>query len=190
MKDHRGRTPLSWAAGRAEIEVVRVLIQDYHVDPSTNDNDGRTPLSWAAGNEGALSVFQRNKPLETVELFLGISQVDPDAEDFKGRTPLAWAVFVGRTFLVERLLDSGKTDPFRRFDGHSLLDWAMKLHQTSVAVLLIEKGLSGSKMGYQVYADNFKASHLADRMNIEYTYNNEYLPPRKLLSLFRLRSRS
>lgn len=45
--DATGRSPLSWAAQRADAEVVRLLLE-YGADPNNNDRTKMTPLHYAA----------------------------------------------------------------------------------------------------------------------------------------------
>jgi hypothetical protein len=47
-KDDLGRTPLSWASGTGQLEIVRALLTTGAVDPNSKDDSGRTPLSWAS----------------------------------------------------------------------------------------------------------------------------------------------
>ncbi|KAK9415861.1 putative NACHT domain-containing protein [Seiridium unicorne] len=50
LKDHSGRTALSYAAGtwKEQAETVEALLQSDRVDPDTRDQDGRTPFSYAS----------------------------------------------------------------------------------------------------------------------------------------------
>jgi len=50
QRDHRGRTPLIWAAEYGHTEVVKTFLSDGQVDPGRQGNEGRTPLIWAAWN--------------------------------------------------------------------------------------------------------------------------------------------
>ena len=47
--DKSGRTPLSWAAQKWEVEIVRILLERNDVNPDTEDERGRTPFSRATG---------------------------------------------------------------------------------------------------------------------------------------------
>ena len=49
--DGSGLTPLMWAARYGREEVVKLLLQQKHIQPDMRDwQYGRTALSWAAGN--------------------------------------------------------------------------------------------------------------------------------------------
>jgi hypothetical protein len=168
-----GRTSLSWAAAGAQTEIVSLLINDYHVDLSATDNFGRTPLSWAAGSRG-LAV---HKILDTVKIFLGTSQVDLDSEDYRGRTPLAWAVYAGYKPVVELLLDTGKTNPSRQFDGHPLVAWAFEMGRLGVADLLIDRVFPEWTIKHEWAWRDFVASGQAGRFDSDFWSD---IPPSEL----------
>jgi ankyrin repeat protein len=46
-RDRRGWTPLFWAAGNGENEIISLLVQ-YGADVNIRDRDGVTSLHWAA----------------------------------------------------------------------------------------------------------------------------------------------
>ena len=45
--DHDGRTPLSYAAGSGQLDMVNLLAEDAEVALDTRDSSGRTALDWA-----------------------------------------------------------------------------------------------------------------------------------------------
>ncbi|KAK2052295.1 hypothetical protein LY76DRAFT_526977, partial [Colletotrichum caudatum] len=47
LKDHWGSTPLSLAARKGHVEVVRFLLATNTVDPNSRDRFDRTPIWWA-----------------------------------------------------------------------------------------------------------------------------------------------
>ncbi|KAK1990129.1 ankyrin [Colletotrichum falcatum] len=47
VKDHWGSTPLSLAARKGHVEVVRLLLATNTVDPNSRDQFDRTPIWWA-----------------------------------------------------------------------------------------------------------------------------------------------
>ena len=114
-KDSEGRTPLSWAAERGNIAVVKLLLDRHDVEADCQDRFGRTPLSWAAetGQETVvkllldrddvvaawhdqwawtpLSRAARNLHTAVVKLLIDRDDVVTDSRDTYGRTPLSWA---------------------------------------------------------------------------------------------------
>lgn len=48
-QDREGRTALSWAAWKFQVDVVRLLLTTRGVNVNTADNDGWTPLMWVQG---------------------------------------------------------------------------------------------------------------------------------------------
>jgi len=79
--DEGCRTPLSWAAGNGDEDVVKMLFEREDVTPSAADNDGRKPLPWAAG-KGCEDI---------VKMLLRQRDANADTADNDGRTPLGWA---------------------------------------------------------------------------------------------------
>ncbi|KAJ5202104.1 uncharacterized protein N7498_006767 [Penicillium cinerascens] len=48
-QDREGRTALSWAAWKFQLDIVRLLLTTRGVNVNTADNDGWTPLMWVQG---------------------------------------------------------------------------------------------------------------------------------------------
>ena len=105
--DHRGRTPLSWAAGNGSGGVAELLLKREVVSPDRPDKYGRTPLSWAAekGYEGV------------VKLLLGREDVSSDRLGNDGRTPLSWAAGSGCEGFVKQLLEWEDVNPDKPDNG-------------------------------------------------------------------------
>ena len=79
--DKDGRTVLSWAAERGDMDELRVL-GTKHLNWDLPDDIGRTPLSWAAERGTA----------EAVRFLLDDQRkVAIDSKDENDRTPLSWA---------------------------------------------------------------------------------------------------
>ncbi|KAK0670634.1 ankyrin repeat-containing domain protein [Cercophora samala] len=92
-KDKNGRTPLSYAAEKGQLELMRFLITKG-AEPHSEDTKKRTVLSWAAGSGHD----------DCVQLLLSEKSVKPDSKDIDGRTPLSWASGMGRIEVVKTLL--------------------------------------------------------------------------------------
>ncbi|RYP81792.1 hypothetical protein DL769_001832 [Monosporascus sp. CRB-8-3] len=91
------QTPLSWAAERGHVAVVKLLLETGKVDMDLKDDiSGRTPLSWAAagGHEAV------------VKLLLEPGKVDMDSKDGSGRTPLSWGAERGHEAVVKWLKEA------------------------------------------------------------------------------------
>jgi ankyrin repeat protein len=163
-RDHKGRTTLFSAAAATESKAVKLLIHEYHVDPSARDNLGGTPLSYAVANKLQNDIGLDNI-LNTVRIILDRNEVDPDSEDAKGRTPLGWAVHAGSKPVVRLLLDTGRIDLSRCFDGHPLVAWAFEYRHLSIAKLLIERGVPDCNIKSLEDWLNYEASGRAGRFD-------------------------
>ncbi|RSM07160.1 hypothetical protein CDV31_008712 [Fusarium ambrosium] len=100
-RDLKGRTPLSIAAQRGQLDIVERLLSFKGAIPDARDGTGRTPLSWAIQPKAmdSSSVVQR---------LLSTEGVDLNAEDERGWTPLSWAVQDSKaSHLVGLLLTEG-----------------------------------------------------------------------------------
>ncbi|KAF3207863.1 hypothetical protein TWF679_008195 [Orbilia oligospora] len=156
--DHRGRTPLSYAAEGGYADVVKLLLETGRVDPDpVRPRAGRTPLSYAAAG-GHLAV---------VELLLGTGRVDPDSmymasgasriraplsygseylynpiPSITDRTPLSYAAEHGHVDVVEFLLGREGVDPdFAALStGQTPLSYAAENGHIGVVDLLLATG--------------------------------------------------
>ena len=61
LKDSYSRTPLSWAAGKGQEAVVKLLLAREGVDAESKDKYGLTPLWWAAenGHEAVVKLLEK-----------------------------------------------------------------------------------------------------------------------------------
>ena len=130
-KDHRGRTPLSWAAGEGHVTVVDILLRDELANPHARDFNGRVPLSWAAGKGHAA----------VVEMLIEHVWTDSDYRDSNGRTPLSWAAGEGHVDVVEILLthkSSQSNVNAMDFNFRSPLSWAAESGRVAVVETLLK----------------------------------------------------
>lgn len=132
-----GRTPVSLAAEYGQLDVVRILIGVYGVDPNSKSTTpfhrGCTPLLWASGNGH----------YDVVEYLLAQdnTQVDTSISDgpFIGRTALILAARNGHERVVELLLRKGEaTASIVDGDGMSALAFAAQQGYASIVELLLE----------------------------------------------------
>ncbi|AGO10053.1 AaceriAAR063Cp [[Ashbya] aceris (nom. inval.)] len=76
VKDPNGYTPMHAAAAYGHIDLLRLLIANYHGDVNVRDSDGDTPLHHA-------------EDLQTVRVLLEEFGADPLLVNTEGKTPLA-----------------------------------------------------------------------------------------------------
>src|SRR5438045_5390865 len=79
-----GQTPLSWAADKGHVDVVKLLL-NANANIEAADKYVRTPLSWAA-EKGHVDV---------VKLLLNANANIEATDNEYGRTPLTWAAWNG-----------------------------------------------------------------------------------------------
>jgi len=131
--DCMGSTALTWAAGRGQEGVVKMLLEREDVNPDPADTqDGRTPLSWAAerGHEGV------------VRMLLEQDDVNPNAADtFHGQTPLLWAGGSGHEGVVKILLEQEDVNPDQADTeyGRTALSWAAESGHDGLVNMLLER---------------------------------------------------
>ena len=155
QRDSSGMTPIIWAARYGHEEVVRLLLQETHIQPDQQDtNYGQTALSWAAenGHEGVVRLFLGPRFVNpgsigrrwggaprVAGLLFGGRYVNPDSSSKYGRTPLSWAAGNGHQGVVELLLGRGDVNPDipDRDYGRTPLLWAtINGHEGIVKLLL------------------------------------------------------
>ncbi|KAK2788475.1 hypothetical protein FQN53_003621 [Emmonsiellopsis sp. PD_33] len=131
MLDHHKISPLSHAARRGHVNVVKILLETLKVNPNARNSYGWTPLHWAAicGHEGV------------VKLLLDIREVNPACQNHIGWTPLHFAAKGGYEGIMKILLDTGKVDPAcQDHDGRTLLHFAARHGHEGVIKLLLDTG--------------------------------------------------
>ena len=113
-RDNGGRTPLSWAAGAGDREVVKLFLQHGKgIDVNAKDAGGRTPLSWAAARECSpqqelIAATVKSEIVQMVEMLLKYDGIDVGARDNSGRTPLSWAASTNIAGVVKAFLRLGR----------------------------------------------------------------------------------
>jgi len=128
QRDSVGWTPLMWAAKYGREAVVKLLLEQKHIQPDAHDTQyGRTALSWAAGggcdgvvrlflgrpfvNPGIIGRWRGTPPV--ISLLFERKYVDPNKPDYRGRTPLSWAAGNGHDRAVGLLLKREDVSPSR-----------------------------------------------------------------------------
>ncbi|PLB43650.1 ankyrin [Aspergillus steynii IBT 23096] len=138
VRDHTGRTALSWVASRAQAhsptirdraEQLMQFLLDKGADPTLADLHGETPLHWAA----------KAGDHQMVDAFLQKDLIPPDLVDNRGRTPLSHAAGEGHHRVVELLLATDRVDPDRKdARGRTALSWAAEHWHFKTVTVLIE----------------------------------------------------
>ena len=126
-------TPLSCAARGGHESVVRVLLNQPHIQPDLSDGTlKQTPLSHAA--------MFGHTPI--VRLLLSHESVSLNSKDLSyGQTPLSWAAENGYDDVVRLLLDRPGIEIDAPDDSqHTPLYWASRNGETSTVRLLLDKG--------------------------------------------------
>jgi ankyrin repeat protein len=127
--DRRMRTPLSYAASKDAIEVVKLLLCIPGRNNDIPDEELRTPLSHAASANA----------LGTAKSILNLGNVDVDSKDLLSRTPLWYAAEAGALDFVKLLLDTGKVDlHMPDYSKETPLSCAAEMGRTAVVKLLLE----------------------------------------------------
>lgn len=126
--DATGRSPLSWAAQRADAEVVRVLLE-YGADPNTYDKINMSPLHYAA-------------QAKTPEcLLLLMEHGARNTQQARCWNALHFAcAFRDDIAYVRPLLDCGIDVDERTYVGKTALSLAVLYNHTKVAAFLIGAG--------------------------------------------------
>ncbi|KAF5007419.1 hypothetical protein FDECE_6267 [Fusarium decemcellulare] len=139
VKDDSGRTPLSYAAEKGCIEVVRKLLATAGIDPDAKDKYNRGPLSYAA-EQGHVSLVRRL--LKTGRVDTESRGTDRNSYHF-GRTALSYAAEKGYENIVSLLLKTSGVNPDSREltlfeETRSPLSYAAGAGHTAVVRLLLE----------------------------------------------------
>ena len=94
-KNNHGQTPLYWAAGKGQKDMVELLLANQ-AEVNAKDNEGQTPLHRAAVNGRKV----------VAELLLAHG-AEVNAKDINRETPLYWAEYKGYKDVAELLRQHG-----------------------------------------------------------------------------------
>ena len=164
IKHPQIQTPLSYAAGKGNEVVVKLLLDTGKVDVEAKDNYGLTPLLLAAKNGHAavmkllldsgnaniesksnaqipLSWAARDGHEAVVKLLLETGKVDVNSKSGTGQTPLSQATENGHEAIVKLLLNNSKVDVDSKDNGgRTPLLWAAILGHKAIVKLLLKTG--------------------------------------------------
>jgi ankyrin repeat protein len=112
--DHLGRTPLFWAAGTGQNDVVRMLLQHPSINVNFKTKASETPLSWA--------VSSGHK--DVVGQLLQHPDIDPNIRiGSHGFTPLMIAVSNDRCDIAQLILHHKNIDVHMHPSAPEYSDW-------------------------------------------------------------------
>src|SRR5262245_9165109 len=117
------------AAKSADLDTLRTMVQQQHVDVNEPQVDGTTALHWAVHRDD----------LNAVNLLLGAG-ANARATNRYGATPLSLACINGNAAIVERLLVADADPDVRSGDGETPLMTASRTGAAAVVTLLAEYG--------------------------------------------------
>ena len=129
--DADGRTALSWAASRGDLDAVKTLLR-YGADPNIPSYFGQQSLHWAAQNK-------RQSPYRILKVLIERG-AEVNAVDYWNRTALTYAS--GNTDLasIQLLVESGTALNVRDRRLRTALGYAARLGNFEHAKIVLESG--------------------------------------------------
>lgn len=198
-----GRTPLSKAAGRGHVEIVKMLLEGIDTGFSVNAQETaqrRTALHWAAYNgrtevvdtllqhgvdatiedskgKTALALcgqgWAKDKSGDRVPIIVAL--VDRDRETAAKDTELmATAAIKGSTKVIEKLLDARAHPSKQDEHGWTPLQLAKQYGNTDAATLLAKRGAEVGSRPSRWNTENEKIRVSEDGCELEYVGEREY----------------
>lgn len=130
-----GNTPLHEACKGANMEVVKLLVQDFHCDQGVRNSEGELPLHLAC----------RQQSLEMVELVSNICK--PNVQNSAGDTPLHIACRHGQVGIVRYLTEKFVCDPTIQNSSNKLAVHYACEHSLEMVELVSECNLESRASG-------------------------------------------
>ena len=129
--DADGRTALSWAATRGDIEAVRILLR-YGADPNIPSYYGQVSLHWAAQNK-------RQDPFQILEELIERG-AEVNAVDYWNRTALTYASGNLDLAPIQLLVEKGTALNVRDRRLRTALGYAARMGNFQHAEYLLKSG--------------------------------------------------
>jgi len=130
-----GNTPLHEACKGANVEVVKLLVQDFHCDQGVRNSEGELPLHLAC----------RQQSLEMVELVSNICK--PNVQNSAGDPPLHIACRHGQVGIVRYLTEKFVCDPTIQNSSNKLAVHYACEHSLEMVELVSECNLESRASG-------------------------------------------
>ncbi|KAF3935466.1 Ankycorbin [Dactylellina cionopaga] len=189
IPDHNGRTSLSWAAQRGDLEKVNVLLE-HGADPNICTARGHSPLQYASSSRSpecikVLLAFnadpQQSDPADQNPLHYTLAKqidnldyikplidagIDVNKPTNYGFTPLIMAVQVDSYKSAKYLIDQGAEVNLRGQDGKTALWFALEFSSLESLKLLRKHGADFS----MVIDDGSTFLHCAARFSSKETF--------------------
>ena len=129
--DYLGFTPLHYAVGHGQTEIVKLLL-NTGTEVNAQSNTGATPLHEAA--------HKGHTPIAELLLTAGADINAHTRRDRGNMTPLHWAVMQGHIATVKFLLDAGADKSARDTNYYTSLHQAVKKGHITTVKLLLDAG--------------------------------------------------
>jgi ankyrin repeat protein len=119
-----GATPLFLAAKRADLPMMRLLLQygaDAYLAPARPKTSALMAAAGVGWREGFSNAPEKDA-LEAVKILWDIGGFDVNARSVSGQTALHGAAFRGATSIVQFLVDKGASLDIKDINGRTPLD--------------------------------------------------------------------
>jgi ankyrin repeat protein len=128
--DNAGKTLLHAACWSDNMELIRYLVEEKHLNTNAQDNDGLTPL---------VECIQQGK-VETFEYLMKqtTNSVDTKLVDKSGNNVMHYAAGKGSLSVLKELVDKGVNYNLQNHDGQTPMDFASKHGNVEAIKYLID----------------------------------------------------
>jgi len=166
VPDIQGNYPIHLVAGKENFNVLKLLVDKFHVDVNIKDGDGCTPLCWAING--------KNEDLEKeIVLFLLSRGVNPNIVSKSGFSPLHLAARFNEIKIGKVLLEQGANPFLKNVKGKTPIDIAREWGAIRFLNLINER----FSIPIELYPSTLGIFHLGkDTVKSVKSKINEYCP--------------